>query len=121
MDAPNTATQNFIMQLSMARRPSRRAARRARPHAAQEPPSRSARTLTLPSRVPLACAQGSGVLDSLHVTAYRMDPLFLIHHIQTLTYMARATPRPRHTRAACTVGGVRIWGFGGGSGASRGA
>jgi hypothetical protein len=50
-------------------------------------------------------------LDSLHVIAYRMDPLFLIHHIQTLTYMARARAAPRATRARrCTVGGTHTFG-----------
>jgi hypothetical protein len=36
-----------------------------------------------------SAAQGYFVLDSLHVIAYGLDPLFLLHHAQTLTYMVR--------------------------------
>lgn len=79
MDGPNTAQQNFIMQLSMARSPLRR----------------RLRALAAKGGTPLtpfaSCRlrQGYFVLDSLHVIAYRLDPLFVLHHAQTLTYMVR--------------------------------
>ena len=70
---------------------------------------------------PVSPPQGYFVLDSLHVIAYRLDPLFLLHHAQTLTYMVRvnapwsprdpnlapgrARPLPLHARfgAACSA------------------
>ena len=33
--------------------------------------------------------QGYFILDSVHVLAYGLDPLFVLHHAQTLTYMVR--------------------------------
>ena len=87
LDGPNTPQQNFIMQLSMARE-------RVRPLLCRPSGDTTLTRSALLTRV----AQGYFILDSIHVAAYGLDKLYLLHHAQTLTYMAR--PAPSGTRVA---------------------